>query len=124
MRKFGGKPSKYRAKKTVVDDITFDSIAEAKRYHELKLLERAGVIKNLQLQVSYTLRAGGKELKIKSEGFPNGRVVRYVADFVYVENNKFIIEDVKGMITPVYRLKKAIMESMGYEIREYKRKGR
>jgi len=82
------------------------------------------VIKNLQLQVSYTLRAGGKELKIKSEGFPNGRVVRYVADFVYVENNKFIIEDVKGMITPVYRLKKAIMESMGYEIREYKRKGR
>jgi len=121
VRKFGGKPSKYRAKKTVVDGITFDSRAEAARYQDLLILERAGEIQDLRLQVKYVLTANGQELKIKSAGVPKGRVVRFIADFVYVEKGKIIIEDVKGMPTPVYKLKKAIMESMGYEIREHRR---
>lgn len=93
--------SKYHARKTVVDGITFDSRREAKRYGELKLLERAGAIKGLRRQVRYELipafDAGGKHYRPTS----------YVADFVYtdVKSGKEIVEDVKGVRTDVYRLK-------------------
>lgn len=94
-------PSKYHARKTVVDGITFDSRREAKRYGELKLLERAGAIKGLQRQVRYELipafDAGGKHY----------RPTTYIADFTYTdcETGKGIVEDVKGVRTDVYRLK-------------------
>lgn len=101
--------SKYKAKKTIVDNITFDSKKEANRYCELKLLERARVISNLQLQVPYILIPKSKY----------GRAIKYVADFVYEENNKIVIEDVKGVKTPVYRLKKRLMaERFGIVIKE------
>lgn len=101
--------SKYKAKKTIVDNITFDSKKEAARYCELKLLERAKAISNLQLQVSYILIPKSKY----------GRAIKYVADFVYEENNQVIVEDVKGVKTPVYRLKKRLMaEQYGIEIKE------
>ena len=93
--------SKYHARKTVVDGITFDSRREAKRYGELKLLERAGAIKGLRRQVRYELipafDVGGKHYRPTS----------YVADFVYTdcETGAEVVEDCKGYRTDVYRLK-------------------
>ncbi len=92
--------SKYGAKKTVVDGITFDSQAEATRYSVLKVIQAAGLIADLRLQVSYQITVNGK------------KVCRYVADFVYIENGKEVVEDVKGMKTPVYNLKKKLMEAV------------
>ena len=107
---------KYNSRKTVVDGITFDSKAEARRYMELKLLERAGQIKGLKLQPRYLLQESYKK---------NGKTVRkieYIADFEYVDvrTQRVVIEDVKGVKTPVYRLKKKIFEYVypNYEITE------
>ncbi len=112
--------NKYRAQRTTVDGITFDSKKEARRWQELKLLERAGEISELRRQVKYNLYAGHKRfivdcaepILIRSTRYPNGRGVTYVADFVYTENGQQVIEDTKGMDTPVSRLKRAIVEAM------------
>jgi hypothetical protein len=72
---------------------------EANRWCELKMLEKAGLIQDLQRQVKF-------ELIPKQDG---ERAVHYVADFVYVEDGKKIVEDVKGMRTKEYRLKKKMM---------------
>lgn len=104
---------KYNNTKTMVDGIKFDSKREATRYSELKLLERAGMITDLVLQHEF-------ELIPKYE--INGRKVRgikYIADFQYTENGKTVIEDAKGMLTDVYKIKKKLFESKyGIEIRE------
>ncbi len=94
------KRSKYNAVKTAVDGITFASKAEAKRYGELKLLERACQIANLKLQPVYECVVNGK------------LVCKYVADFRYTTPYGFTVEDVKGMKTPVYRLKKKLVEAL------------
>lgn len=91
--------SKYHAKKTVVDGIIFQSRKEAKRYQELKLMQRAGLISDLRRQVKY-------ELIPKQQG---ERAVSYIADFVYTEDGKTVVEDVKGVRTPVYKIKKKLM---------------
>lgn len=105
---------KYNAVRTSVDGISFASKKEARRYGELKLLERAGEIKNLRLQTRWPLWGyNGKELTSS-----NGRVLVYVSDFDYMEGRHRIIEDAKGMKTEVYKLKRAIMEANGYQIRE------
>lgn len=98
--------SKYRNKKIVVDNIKFDSNLEATRYKELKLLERAGTITDLELQPRFLLQDSFKK---------NGRTFRkieYVADFKYIENGKTIVEDVKGMQTDVFKLKHKIFEKV------------
>lgn len=80
---------KYRNKKVQVDMYVFDSIAEAKRYKELKLLERAGKISNFKLQPHFLLQESFRK---------NGktyRKVEYIADFKYIENGRMIVEDVK-----------------------------
>lgn len=97
--KKGKNKSKYHAKKTVVDGIKFDSKKEAKRYLELKAMEKVGSIKNLQLQVPFILIEKSKY----------GRSIKYVADFVYNRNGSKVVEDVKGVKTPVYKLKKRLM---------------
>lgn len=103
------KRSKYHAVKTVLDDIKFDSKKEAKRYIQLKQMEKAGLIKKLQLQVPFVL--------VDKSCY--GREIKYVADFVYIENGAEIVEDVKGVKTPVYRLKKRLMaERYGIKIKE------
>lgn len=103
------KKSKYRAVKTEIDGIMFDSKHEAARYQELRLLEQAGEISNLRLQVPFELIAKSKY----------GRSIKYVADFVYNDRNGLIVEDAKGMKTPVYRLKKRMMaEKYGIKIKE------
>lgn len=101
--------SKYRAKPTVIDGIRFASRKEAQRYTELKLLERAGAISELRLQVPYEL--------IPKHG--RERAIKYIADFVYNEDGQTIVEDVKGYRTDVYKLKRRLMyERYGIEIRE------
>lgn len=122
--KTGRKRSKYGASKVIVNGITFHSRAEGARYSDLVRMQAAGVISDLQLQVRFQLMGVGPAvLRIVSEGYPKGRVATYVADFVYSEEGQTIIEDVKGMATPDYKLKKAIMAAMGHQIREYKRRG-
>ena len=100
---------KYHNSKTVIDGIRFDSKKEAKRYLELKILEKAGAIKDLRRQVPYVL--------INKSRY--GRAIKYVADFVYYEYGKLVVEDVKGVRTPVYKLKKRLMaERFGIEVKE------
>lgn len=103
--------NKYHAKKTELDGIRFDSRKEAARYSELKLLERAGEIRDLQLQVPF-------ELIPKQEG---ERACTYVADFVYhmTDTGKMVVEDAKGMRTDAYKIKrKLMMWRHGIRIRE------
>lgn len=98
--------SKYHSKKMIIDGITFDSKREANRYCELKLLEKAGKIKDLQLQHQFVLQPSFKK-KGKSI-----RAITYVADFVYfdLERMKNVVEDVKGYKTDVYQIKKKMFE--------------
>lgn len=91
--------SKYHAKKTIVCGIKFDSKKEANRYLELKAYEQLGAIQKLQLQVPFILIEKSKY----------GRQIKYVADFVYFKNGEKIVEDVKGVKTPIYRLKKRMI---------------
>ena len=105
--------SKYHAKKTTVDGITFDSRREADRYLVLKGMEDDGAIEDLRRQVRYELVPA-----FDVDGM-HYRPVYYVADFVYVEDGKEVVEDVKGMRTDVYRLKsKLFARRYGVSIRE------
>jgi len=111
-------------KKPELDGITFDSGREMQRYLELKLLERAGVILNLVLQPRFPITIAGVEIRLKSKRFhKEGRHLTYVADFRYIdaESGKVIIEDVKmqsGHLTEGYRIKRALVAAMGWEITE------
>lgn len=106
--------SKYKSVKVTVDGHVFHSKKEAKRYTELKLLEKAGEIGNLELQPSFKLSCGDRPILIKSSGYPNGRQATYRADFAYwcSKRDKRIIEDSKGYRTDIFKLKKAIVEAM------------
>jgi hypothetical protein len=112
------RPHKYKAVPTVVDGIRFASKKEARRYAELKMLEKAGEVKELQLQPRFPLFSPGR-----GTGGPYARehICDYVADFRYREGSRglLVIEDVKGVKTAVYRLKKKWFEAQyGIEIRE------
>lgn len=106
--------SKYGAVKTTVDGVTFDSKAEARRYGELKILQAAGeILGSLILQPVFILwvkRGDGREVSVG----------KYVGDFQYeAPDGTIVVEDVKGVKTPVYRLKKKMVEAhYGIKIRE------
>ncbi|MEQ8450637.1 MAG: DUF1064 domain-containing protein [Nitratireductor sp.] len=104
--------NKYGATKTTVDGITFASKREANRYCELRLLQKAGEITHLELQPAFKLAIDGRPVLIRSRGFPNGRQVKYIADFAYWDGEKRVVEDAKGFRTDAYKLKKAIVEAM------------
>lgn len=106
--------SKYRNRKVVIDGIKFDSKKEGRRYCDLKLMERADVIKDLMLQVPFELVPSQKG------GIRTERAVKYIADFVYFDNErgKWVIEDTKGMRTPDYVIKRKLMKLSGKEITE------
>ena len=105
--------SKYHAKLTTADGITFVSRREADRYLVLKGREDDGAIEDLRRQVRYELVPA-----FDVDGM-HYRPVYYVADFVYVEGGKEVVEDVKGMRTDVYRLKsKLFARRYGVSIRE------
>lgn len=93
--------NKYRNKKTEIDGIVFDSLKEARRYHELCLLQRAGKIRDLSMQVEF-------ELIPKQDG---ERACKYKADFVYhmADTGKMVVEDVKGKRTREYIIKRKLM---------------
>lgn len=102
-----------RAKVTFVDGIRFPSKQEATRYSELKLLEKAGEITDLELQPRFPLGTDDAPILIKSEGYPNGRRATAVMDFRYYDTRAgwTIVEDVKGKDNPYSRLKRAIVEA-------------
>lgn len=96
-------------KKVVVDGIEFDSKKEARRYWELKLMERAGMIENLQMQVEFELipaqyeyfeRYGKKGQRLKDGKRCVEKSCVYKADFVYTKDGKRVVEDVKGYRDP------------------------
>ena len=102
----GSRMSKYQNRRTEIDGITFASKHEATRYVELKYMERAGIIKNLQLQRAFTLIGAQKD----ADGKVIERPVKYVADFVYEDaKGKTVVEDAKGLKTDVYKIKRKMM---------------
>lgn len=108
--------NKYRAKPVTIDGIRFASKREANRYSELRLLEKAGVIRNLELQPKFALMIDGRPILIRSKGYPNGRAASFKADFAYFEDNRRVIEDSKGVRTEAYALRRAVVEAI-YGIR-------
>lgn len=93
---------KYHAKKVTIDGHKFDSIKEANRYLELKQLEDAGIISDLELQPRFVLQEA-----FRCDG-NSYRKIEYIADFRYTQDEQVIVEDVKGMKTDVYKLKKKL----------------
>ena len=97
--------NKYKNKFIVIDGIKFQSKKEGIRYKELRLLERAGLIKDIKLQTSFELQPSFKK---------NGKTIRaitYRSDFDYItKDGKHIVEDVKGYETEIFALKRKLFE--------------
>ena len=102
----GNMVRKYHNKRVIYDGYTFDSIREKNYYIKLKLLEKAGKIKELELQKEYELQPS---FKLNNKTY---RSIKYRADFTYktTEDDKLHVVDVKGFRTDVYRLKKKLFE--------------
>lgn len=92
--------AKYKAKSVRIDGIYFPSKAEATRYTQLKTLAQAGEIGDLKVHPRFIIWQHGKE-----------KIV-YEADFQYNQGKSVIVEDVKGVETPVYRIKKKMFTAM------------
>lgn len=92
--------NKYNNKKTIIDGIQFDSKKEANRYWQLRMLERSGAIAQLELQPRYPIIINGE------------KICTYVADFRYfdLKLGKEVVEDVKGIQTAIFKLKKKLMK--------------
>lgn len=125
------KPNKYHNKKYTYLGIKFDSLKECRRYSELRLLEQAGKIKDLELQKAYELIPSQYEESTETytKGIHKGehkkklleRAVVYKADFSYIdcETGKYVVEDTKGFRTPEYILKrKMLLYIHGIKIKE------
>ena len=91
--------NKYGAHRTEVDNIVFDSAREATRYVELKAMSQGGAIEDLEIHPEYPFILNGH------------KIGKYIADFAYFDREKeeSIVEDVKGVKTAVYKLKKKLM---------------
>ena len=114
--------SKYKNRKKLVDGIEFDSAKEARRWSELKLLEKAGEISDLRRQVKFVLIESQYEessevyQRGKNKGKPKrGKILEhecsYVADFVYIDEKtgKTVVEDTKGFRTKDYIIKRKLL---------------
>jgi len=125
------KKGRYGKNKRCVhsDGTKCDSRHEMARYCDLLLLQKSGSITGLTVHPRYSLILGGVKILMKSERYPNGRQLVYVADFCYLEQGhvdgklvqKPVIEDVKmqsGYRTEVYKIKRALMDAMGLPITE------
>jgi hypothetical protein len=108
--------NKYYAQKKTADGYKFDSLKEERRYQQLKLLERAGEISNLEVHPVFKFSVGGRPVLIKSDGYPNGRQAKYSGDFGYFDTRKGvrIVEDVKSSATKTeaYKLRRAFVEAL------------
>lgn len=112
--------SKYRSKKITVDGITYDSKKEYRRHAELLLLEKSGAISDLKRQVRFELIPSQHDRSSKKV---IERPLTYVADFVYTENGKTVVEDVKGFkrstAYAVFAIKRKLMLYVhGIRVRE------
>lgn len=116
-KSFGAKKPKYGNRKKIIDGIEFASTREALRYQDLALMQKAGQIRELRRQVPYPIYIKG------------AHICDWLADFAYIEpstamdvikgNWRVVVEDSKGCKTPVYRLKKRMVEAeYGIKIRE------
>lgn len=120
--------NKHKNIKTTIDGITFDSKKESKRYQELKLLEKAGMIQGLELQKKFVLipsqhetfaRYGKKGQRLKDGILCIEKECAYIADFVYKENGETVVEDVKGRRLSEYIIKRKLMLYMhGIKVKE------
>ena len=112
------KSNKYSNTKVTVDGETFDSKKEYRRYCELKMLERAKEIKNLQRQVKFLLIPSQYEEVIDAKGKPKQKCIErecvYVADFQYqdAKTGNLVVEDTKGVRTKDYIIKRKLMLSV------------
>lgn len=97
--------NKYYNKKVIIDGIKFDSQKEGNRYLELKLLQRAGEIKDLKIHPRYLLQPSFEKNGKKY------RKIEYVADFAYTEKNgNIVVEDTKGIETEAFKIKHKLFE--------------
>lgn len=104
---------KYKNKVTETPDGRFDSEAEYRHWCHLKIRQRLGEITHLERQVTFELAPA---VTIQGRKRPP---LRYVADMIYRENGDLVVADVKGAITPEYRIKRHLMASVhGIEIQE------
>lgn len=124
--------NKYHNRKAIIDGITFDSGREAVRYQQLKLLEKANKITGLSLQVKFELLPAQYEetVEVFTKGPKKGqpkrgkcieKAVYYIADFLYCENGRMIVEDAKGCRTKDYIIKRKLFRwryGEEYEFRE------
>lgn len=107
--------SKYHSRKITRDGEVFDSIKEYRRYCELKLLEKAGEIHDLERQVKFLLVPAQYESSETDEkghrrrGKLAEREISYYADFVYCRGNMRVVEDAKGIRTKEYIIKRKLM---------------
>lgn len=97
---FPEKGSKYKNIRLEMDGIMFDSKGEMNRYVALKIKQQAGLIQGLRHQVPYKLVVNGQ------------LICTYIADFVYNEAGKTVVEDFKGMLTDVFKLKMKLMKAV------------
>ena len=108
--------SKYKNKKIKVGDIEFDSKKEAARYQDLLLMQKAGLIRNLMWQQVFVIVPS---VVLDGRKRP---AIKYKADFTYFDDTRagrFVVEDVKGFRTPIYRLKRHLMMAVhGFEVLE------
>ncbi len=103
------RPQTFGTKPVSFEGYQFDSQLEAKRYGELKLLQKAGAISKLEIHRRWGLHVN------------NIKIGEYEADFTYLEGNQVVIEDTKGVSTPLYRWKKKhVLAEYNIEIREIK----
>lgn len=132
-KRFRRNGTKYNAHKVTIDGITFDSKHEAERYCQLKLLQRAGAISDLELQKEFELipnqyryekRYGKNGKRLKDKQILAERKIVYVADFSYIDNETGdrVVEDAKSEITRInkdYVIKRKLMRYIhGIEIQE------
>lgn len=114
--KVGGGPAPKKAKysntKCEQDGFKFDSLREKRRYEQLAMMQEGGAISALELQVVFVLAPA---VTIAGRKRPP---LRYVADFVYEQDGTRVIEDVKGVVTEGYRIKRHLMAVLGHSIVE------
>lgn len=102
------KRGKFGNKRTTVDGITFHSQAEARHYEQLRDAQQGGAISELRLQPRYRIEVNGM------------KICTYVGDFEFRDaSGALVVQDVKGAVTQVYRIKRALMRAcLGIEVEE------
>lgn len=108
--------NKYGAVKTKVGKTTYDSKKEARYCEQLKLRQMAGEIKNLAMQPKFEFIVNGEPMRYVNTK-RKGKIITYIADACYEENGEFVVVDVKGVETQVFKMKRAMMRHInGLEV--------